>query len=211
MSIDIESIFIQNPFLKKYLQLGLVNISALADFALKSSTDKNNKKTTSSVGMALRRYARTLPPVKFYEHGLDEHDLKLTVRSSIQEVVFTQNPANLKLAYQLAQEIQANNAFLSLVQGEKEITLFTDFDGKDIFQGENMPENAVLNTDLGLISIDIPISLRQKVGGYSYITSILAEANIAIQSFHTTGGEVLILVKKHDLLKTHEVLQRALQ
>ena len=48
------------------------------------------------------------------------------------------------------------------------------------------------------------------MGIYSHITSILAVADIPIHSFHTIGGEILILVKNEVLVKTQEVLKNSL-
>jgi len=207
MSKAIETFLAQNPLLTKYVQMGLVKITSLARYIKDTNTSFDKDTTTASISMSIRRYFLTLPTDKPNSIIDFKTPLNLIVRSNLSELIFVKDTKNRLLSRNIFQQIDDAKYFSCLVEGEKEIVLITDFNLNELLKKNNLKKHISNKTSgLGFISIDLPISLRQVVGVYSRITSALAVAQIAIHSFHTLGGEILILVENRDLLKAQEVL-----
>lgn len=211
MSKAVETFLIQNPLLTRYVQMGLVNITSLALYIKKtnSSFDKSNTKT--SIAMSIRRYFAKLPIFKPTLPVFSNKPFHLVVRTNLTEFIFIKDEEKRLLSQSIFKKISSTKHFSCLVEGEKEIVLITDCDSNELI-GENNLKRLIFHhtTGLGYISVDLPISLREVVGVYSLITSTLAVAQIPIHSFHTIGGEIIILVKNRDLLKAQEVLAHSL-
>ena len=81
--------------------------------------------------------------------------------------------------------------------------MMTDCSLHELMKESNVQKSiSYQTTRLGFISVNLPIRLREVVGVYGLITSTLAVAQIPIHSFHTIGGEILILVKNEDLFRS---------
>lgn len=204
MSNLVESKLKKYPLLTRYAQSGLVNFNALARLF-------GNDKGRAAVGMKLRRYISGLPKTSLVPFDFTKYHLQLVTRTNIQEMILDKSLNNRKICLDVINTISRTKYFVSVVEGEREIVLMTDYPLKKLFnKGRFKSVISYLTNDLSFISVNFPVEMRQVPGIYSLVTSSLADANISIHSFHTIGGEILILVKNKDLLKSHEVLKSLL-
>lgn len=188
------------PYLMKYAKNGLINLNALARLI-------GDDRSTSAVGMELRRLITKFPEAVIKPFDFSQYKLQLVTRTNVHEIILTKNQNNRGLCLDLVHELSKAKYFVTLVEGEKEIVVMTDYPIKDLVSRRAVKK--VLNNiteDLGYVSIDFPIEMRKIPGIYSLVTYALASENIPIHSFHTIGGEILILVKNEDLVRTQEVL-----
>ncbi len=201
MSKNISTLLQKYPLITTYANAGLVNLNALARLI------QPNTKSVSieALGMELRRYLAKQEKTNIPKADFSSYDLEVVSRSNIKELIFDKTITNRKYCLKLATELLESKHFFSLVEGEKEITIITDADGKIVERSK--PANLHQTEKLGFISINFPFELRAKPGIYSVLTSALAEEHISIQSFHTIGGEIIILVHEQDLIKTQEIFQ----
>jgi len=207
MSKTITLFFAQNPLLEKYAQMELVNIMSLASYIENSSLEADRKTTTSSIAMQIRRYIKSLPSKNLSLNSSINTSCKLISRSGISELIYNKTEKNRAYSQHIFQKLIKRNQFVSLVEGEKEIVIITDFPyDKLTGLAETRKYMCKRTQDLGYISIDLPMKLREVVGVYNTITSIFTTHQIPIHSFHTIGGEVVILVKNRDLIKTQKAL-----
>lgn len=211
MSKVVEAFLAQNPLLSKYVQMGLVNITSLAQYLKENNSTNVRANTVASIAMSIRRHIAKLPATKPPSPIPQNIPLNLVVRSNITELIFAKDKDNRSLSRRIFQEISSTKDFSCLVEGEKEVVLITDRNLHQLMTKNNLQKTiSHQTTGLGFISVDLPIRLREVVGVYSLITSTLAVAQIPIHSFHTIGGEILILVKNEDLISAQEVLSTSL-
>ncbi len=208
MSTKISSFLKQHPLLTGYIQKGLINFNALARYIKEENTQIGGTISLAALGMELRRYISKLPRTLVPTVHFSKYALQLVVRTNINEIVFNKNPENRKVCTNLLNKISQTKYFVSIVEGEREIVVMTDYPLKGFLKDKGFIKNVTYSTEaLGFVSINFPVELRLVPGVYNIITSNLAEANISIHSFHTIGGEILILVKNKDLSQTQQILQ----
>ncbi len=211
MSNAIKAYLKMNPLLVKYAQIGLVNLTSLSRYIKKNSSEIDKNSSVAAIGMDIRRYLSQLPKLHRSTFIFSQLHLQLVTRSNLQELIFNKSPENRQTALDIFNQISRTKHFTCLVEGEKEIVLLTDYSINDLLKKMDLKKIIYYHTSgLGFISIDFPLKLRKVVGVYSFITSALLLANIPIHSFHTIGGEILILVKNEDLIKTQETLASSL-
>lgn len=212
MSNVVKSYLKTNPVLTKYIQMGFVNINALARHIKTNNSEISSKSTIASIGMDIRRQIAKLPRSYGSKSLSIDQQLHIVTRANLQELIFDKIGKNRQICLDLFNRISKTKHFSCLVEGEKEMVLLTDF-SLDKISNVKSPKKTVSHqtSGLGFISIDFSIGLREVVGVYSYITTSLSLANIPIHSFHTIGGEILILVRNEDLIKAQEVLISSLK
>lgn len=211
MSRAVQIYLIKYPLLTRYAQNGLVNLNALARLIKGNYKVKDKAASSSALGMELRRYLFKQPKVVVAPFNFSKYSLQVVTRTNIHEIILNKTLDNRKQCLMVVNEISQTKYFVTLVEGEKEIVVMTDHPLKDLLNNKTLKK--VINhytNNLGFVSVNFPIELRQVPGVYSLITSSLAEAGISIHSFHTIGGEILILVKNEELVHTQEVLQSLL-
>jgi len=205
MSNTISTFLQQNPLLLKYTRSGLININALARYMKENIHHVDDSVTLPALGMELRRYIAKLPNMSETSINFSNYSLQIIARSNIEEIVLGKDVKNRIFCMDLVDKISKTKNFISLVEGERELVVMTDYQLKEFIAVSG--NEFIHNTGLSLISINFPIELRVQPGIYSIITSSLAEAEISIHSFHTIGGEIIILVKDENLSKTQEIFQ----
>lgn len=205
MSRSIQIYLRKHPLLTHYARYGLVNFNALARLIKRFNKDSSS---LAALGMKIRRYIAKTPKVLVVPFDFSKYSLQLITRTNIHEIILNKNHANRKKCLIVVSEISQTKYFVSIVEGEKEIVVMTDQPFKELLEIKGL-KNIVNHktSDLGYISVNFPIELRDVPGIYSLITSSLAEAEISIHSFHTIGGEILILVKNMNLTHAQEVLR----
>ncbi len=207
MSKVVGTFLQQNPLILKYMQMGLINITSLAKHIKESDTAFFSKATTTAISMAVRRHVASAPKVDSRQATNWDKNLQFVVRSNLTELIFVKSDEKRQVGLQLFHKISKTKHFSCLVEGEKEIVLLTDFPVDKLLESKGVINSITHQTEgLAFISIDLPIELREIVGVYSTITTQLALADISIHSFHTIGGEILILVRDEDLVDAQRVL-----
>lgn len=199
------------PFLTRYARNGLVNLNALARLIKLNSKQPNDSTSLAALGMDLRRYIAKTPKTLITLFDFSKYSLQLITRTNIHEIILNKNLANRKRCLGVISEISKTKYFVSIVEGEKEIMVMTDQPLKELLEIKGLKN--IINhqtSNLGFISVNFPIELRDIPGIYGLITSSLAEEEISVHSFHTIGGEILILVKNEDLVHTQEILRSLL-
>lgn len=208
MSTIISNFLKQYPLLLSYAQKGLINLNALARYIKENSMEIDNSVSEAAIGMDLRRYILKLPTSLNSPVDFSKYSLQVVARSNIKEIVLDKDQENRKYLINIISKISESKNFISVVEGEREVVLMTDYPIKDLVK--NRKNINSYNDGLSFLAINFPIELRLQAGIYSILTSSLAEADISIYSFHTIGGEILILVKDEDLSKTQGILQTLL-
>lgn len=206
MSITVSNFLKQNPQLINYAKIGLLNLNALSRFIKENSKEYDDSLSIAAIGMDLRRYLSKLPTTKFSPIDFAKYSLQLVVRTNINEAILNKNSENRKWWSEIVNRISQTKYFVSIVEGEKELVLITDYPLKELLTKEQRKNISHQTDNLGFVSINFPMELRLVPGIYQVLTSTLAEAQISIHSFHTIGGEILILVSNNDLAQTQEVL-----
>lgn len=207
MSNTISDFLQQHPLLLNYARKGLINLNALSKYIKDNDPEADDSNSLAAIGMNLRRYLSKNPSSSTASIDFQKYSLQVVSRSNIQELILNKDTSNRSYCMDIIAKIAKTKSFISLVEGEKEMVLMTDYPLNELVQKTNLTN---LREGLGFISINFPIELRLQPGIYSIITSSLAEINISIHSFHTIGGEILILVKDEDLTRTQEVLRKLL-
>lgn len=211
MSREIQTYLRKYPLLTRYARNGLVNFNALARLIKGHSKQTNDSSSLAALGMDLRRYIAKTPKAPVTPFDFSRYSLQLITRTNIHEIILNKSFANRKRCLAVVFEISQTKYFVSIIEGEKEIVVMTDQPLKELLKIKGLKNIVNHQTgDLGFISVNFPIELREVPGIYGLITSSLAEAEISIHSFHTIGGEILILVKNKDLVHTQEILRSLL-
>lgn len=211
MSNAISTFLKSHPLLTSYAQKGLINLNALSRYIKENNNQINNSVSLAAMGMDLRRYLSKLQKIPITSFNFSKYSLQLVVRTNINEIVLNKNIKNRKWCLDFSQKISQTKYFISTVEGEREIVVMTDYPLNELLKKDRLKNFITFYIDgLSFISINFPIELRLVPGVYNVITSSLAEVNIPIHSFHTIGGEILILVKNNDLAKTQQILQSLL-
>lgn len=208
MSTSVLDFVNKQPLLLYYVTQGLINLNALARFIKKNNKELDTTLTVSAISMELRRGIGKLSFSHKHTLNFQKYNLKIIARSNIYEAVIRKDSINKKEYLNIVNTISSANDFISIVEGEKEIVIMTDYSLRNMLSKQRNTIKIENYTEgLSFISINFPIELRLMPGVYSMITTALAVKNISIHSFHTIGGEILILVKDEDLLKTQHILE----
>lgn len=207
MSNTIKAYLQSNPLITRYVQYGLININSLARFIKENKLSNEGENSVAAIGMDIRRQMKQLPNMEQPTFVPPGQKLHVVIRTNIEELIFNKNEMNRRVCLNIFHKISQSKHFSCLVEGEREMVLLTDYSLDKLIKREHLKKMITLHTNgLGFISIDFPIALRKVPGVYSQVTSALFLAGISIHSFHTIGGEILILVNNEDLLKAQEIL-----
>lgn len=182
---QVRSYLRNKPYLLEALEKGIVNLSEL------SRQIQQELKTGNAVAIkaALRRFAEEL---QRHKQKREEKVLQLLKRSGI--AVYDQKSVIIT-----AKEIAIKNG------------LEVDLPNKYVYllDRANLPERIntlVKHDNCTMIVINSPEELEATVGVVSFLTTLLAEANVNIVEFVSCWTETIIVVEKKDSLKTYETL-----
>ena len=193
------------PLLVSYARSGLINLNALARLYKKNNKKIANKLSVAAISMDLRRSIAKLSEKPLAPFNFSQHRFQLVTRNNISEIILNKTIQNRQECLKIVNDISQSKYFISIVEGEKEIVLITDHPLTDVLK------NKYHTSGLGFVSINFPIELRKVPGIYAILTTALAESEISIHSFHTIGGEIIILFKEEDLYSAQEVLRRVIE
>jgi aspartokinase len=96
---------------------------------------------------------------------------------------------------------------LTITEGFYEIVIFTSQKYRKQIRkllGKLKPSSELSN--LAIVTVNWPASTKNIPGIYYRITRALAIRQIAIQSFHTIGSEMMIIVSEESFGRAHETI-----
>jgi hypothetical protein len=182
---QVRSYLRNKPYLLEALEKGIVNLSEL------SRQIQQELKTGNAVAIkaALRRFAEEL---QRHKQKREEKVLQLLKRSGIavydrKSVIITAKEIALKNGL----KVDLPNKYVYLL------------DRADLPQRIS---TLVKHDNCTMIVINSPEELEATVGVVSFLTTLLAEANVNIVEFVSCWTETIIVVEKKDSLKTYETL-----
>jgi hypothetical protein len=182
---QVRSYLRNKPYLLEALEKGIVNLSEL------SRQIQEDLKTGNAVAIkaALRRFGEEL---QRHKQKREEKVLQLLKRSGIavydrKSVIITAK----EIAIKNGLKVDLPNKFVYLL------------DRADLPERIN---TLVKHDNCTMIVINSPEELEATVGVVSFLTTLLAEANVNIVEFVSCWTETIIVVEKKDSLKTYEAL-----
>ncbi|XES76639.1 MAG: ACT domain-containing protein [Candidatus Bathyarchaeia archaeon] len=182
---QVRSYLRNKPYLLEALEKGIVNLSEL------SRQIQQELKTGNAVAIkaALRRFAEEL---QRHKQKREEKVLQLLKRSGVavydrKSVIITAKEIALKNGL----KVDLPNKYVYLL------------DRADLPQRIS---TLVKHDNCTMIVINSPEELEATVGVVSFLTALLAEANVNIVEFVSCWTETIIVVEKKDSLKTYETL-----
>jgi hypothetical protein len=182
---DVRSYLRNKPYLLEALEKGIVNLSELSRQIQQDLKTRN----TTATKAALRRFAEEL---QRHKQKREEKVLELLKRSSI--AVYDRKSVIIT-----AKEIAVKNG-LKVDLSDKYVYLLDRAD---------LPERIatlVKHDNCTMIMVNSPEELEATVGVVSFLTTLLAEANVNIVEFVSCWTQTIIVVEKKDSLKTYEAL-----
>lgn len=201
----------RHPLLTSYIQSDLINLNALARYIKVNTKQISKDVSLAALSMELRRSTAKLPKGEIISLDFSKYSLQFVTRTNIFELILNKTSENRQHCLSIVNKISKTKHFISMIEGEKEIVVMTDYPINEILVNKNLKRLITHSTEgLGFISVNFPIELKQVPGVYNYITAGLVETKISIHSFHTIGGEILVLVKNEDIIQTQEVLKSLL-
>ena len=177
---------------------GLINIRALAKFLI-----KRHELNTSvdAVISAIRRYSKD-KGIKIEQENVKKifKDSSVSTRNNIASIRVR------RTAISRFQDIINQTEKIKSVIGTKEIRLIAN--EKEVNEIKNIADKSLIDVETGLSEVSLTISelgLNQK-GVLARIANEISLRGVSINNLIICPPEFLILVKKEDLVKTHEAL-----
>jgi aspartokinase len=205
---EVWKILDNNPSIRREMNRGLINTSALARYIIK---EKKVDATLDAVISAIRRY-------DFNQHG-DIFDnaykmlgqtVNISTKSNLAEVSLAKDDEVqqcLPKLFNIIKYIQGD--VLRVTQANESIRLLIDEKNMDNVTGL-FPKNKIIKKerDLAEINIFIHPKMQTTPGILAVIANELATNEINIVEFMTCPPEMICVVKKDDLLRTSNVLYK---
>ena len=199
----------RNVYLLDILQSGFGNISAVAS-GLKKRIEAtcSQKIAVSTISMAIRRYLRQNKPIRICMHTVPS-DLWINVMNGMNEISFSKRRKKyIGSLRELAFSAEAN---FSMVEGQFETLLFfRDKDLNRIRSSLDLSKANVMISGLSCISVQWPAVTKDIPGIYYKVARALAIRDISVQSLHTIGSEMMVVVKSEFAEIATDALRRAL-
>jgi aspartokinase len=200
-----------NPSIRKDLDLGLINTSALARYLIEKNKIEG---TLDGVIGAIRRYDHGKHKELFSEaYSLLGQTLNIFTRKKVAEIALKKDEDVQQLLPKLFDIIKyIQGDVLRIMQANESIRLLID--EKNLEKVTKIfPENKILEIVKDLAEIDIYIhpEMQNTPGILAVIANELTINEINIVEVMTCPPEMLFIVKGEDLLKTHDVLNKLSQ
>jgi aspartokinase len=199
------------PHLDDLMQIRLINMSALALVIQSKLENKHGiKATKAAIGMALRRNYQPDSKRKKFSKTFPKH-IDITTRSGIYELGIRKNEPGLKAVEKISKLLSLKKDLLITITGNYEIVFIANQKSSPVLN--KYLTNCEITSErksLGFITVNWPESTKNIPGIYYRITQAIAWQDISIQSFHTIGSEMMILVESSQLLKTHQTITELL-
>ena len=203
---EVWKILDNKPSIRRNMNQGLINTSALARYIIKEHKIKGS---IDAILIAIRRYElnQSEEIFKTAEKTLGQ-TVNVSTKSNLAEISLIKDAEVqniLPKLFNLIQYVQGD--VLRVTQANKSIRLLLD--EKNLEQVISLfPKDKILTQEKDLAEINIYIhpNMQTTPGVIAIIANELAINNINIVEFVTCPPEMLCIIKKEDLLKTSDIL-----
>ncbi|HLG23467.1 MAG TPA: hypothetical protein VI564_00895 [Candidatus Nanoarchaeia archaeon] len=204
---DKIKVLLDNDFvIRNCLFKNILSLRALARYMIKSNDLE--EKNLDAVISAVRRYKRE--EKKASEKELKSLFKKITVKtkSDIVEICIQKNKLNMDSLSRINDIVDIEKGdVIRIVQAEESIRIMIDEKNVEKFHGL-VPKSKCISIDKNLVEINLRFSLdASKVKGVvSLVTSSLNAEDVNLYGVMSCAPELLIFVKKEDLIKSITVI-----
>ena len=203
----------KNPFIRDMLMQGVLNITALSE-KIRPDIESELKKgvKVSSVSMSVRRAQEELGKKEMFGWKFPTN-LEISTKSKIYEISIEHTKSLPQLLEKIKRAIKTEEGqFLNHIEGLYEIVFFTNQTNKDKIKNILKEQKITWEVNnLSLISIEFPKTTKDTPGIYYQITRALASRSISIQSYHTIGSELNILIKNKEFTQAYDLITNLLE
>jgi len=199
--------FLDNDFIiRKCLLRNISSLRALSRHIIKELELKDSN--LDAVISAIRRYKRTEKAESSDKIRKIFSRIKVTTRSSIVDIRVQKNKANMDNISGLNSAIDIEKGeIMRIIQAEQSITIIIDDKNLDKFN-DIFGKKDIISLDKNLVEVNLQFTEEaQNVKGIvALVTSSLNAEGINIVEIMSSAPELLIIVKKEDLLKMLNVV-----
>ena len=196
------------PVVEEFILSGLANISAVAEaFQPLVNAKIKGHVSRAAIGMTLRRYKsrklESVPLKKKFPRSID-----IRVCSSLVEVSARADSRAVRALCNLQKSLERKEKEILLFgSGMYELSVTTDLRHKNaVLRAFRQSEITSILPDIGCITVDWPPITKDIPGMYYRVTRALSRRDISVQSFHSIGLEMMIIVRSDVLSKAYTTI-----
>ena len=201
-------VFLDNDFItRKCLFRNILSLRALSRYMIKTLDLK--EKNLDAVMSAIRRYKRE-------EKNNSETELKklfskisVKTRSNIVDIILKKNKKNIEQLSKLYSIIDVEKGeVIRIIQGEEGIRIILDDKNMDKFF-DCFSKNDCMGIEKNLTEMNLyfPLEASKTKGIVALISSSLNAEDINIVEIMSSAPELIILIKKEDLIKALRIIE----
>lgn len=208
---EVWKILDNSPSIRRDMNLGLINTSALARYIIK---EKKLSASLDAVHIALRRY-KIDKHEEIFNKALRTFNqtINISTKSNLAEVSLIKDTDVQNILPKLFNFIHyVQGDVLRVTQANKSIRLLID--DKNLEQVISLfPQDKILSQEKNLAEINIHIhpKMQQTPGILAILTNELALNHINIVEFITCPPEMLCIIKKGDLVKASGIIYQLVE
>jgi len=203
---EVWKILDNNPSVRKEMNRGLINISALARYII---NEKKLDASLDAVISAIRRYEIDKHDDIFINaYKILRHTVNISTKSNLAEISLIKDDEVQQLLPKLFDIIKyIRGDVLRVTQANESIRLLIDEKNMENVL-KLFPKNKIITKEIDLAEVNIYIHPKMQTtpGILATIANELALHKINIVEFMTCPPEMICVVKKDDLIKASNVL-----
>ncbi len=206
ISIAVQKFLDSDFIIRKCLLRNILSLRALARHVIKELELKDSN--LDAVISAIRRYKRTEKVESSDKIRKIFSRIKVTTRSNIVDIRVQKNKANMGNISRLNSAIDIEKGeIMRIIQAEQSITIIIDDKNLNKFN-DIFEKKYVISMDKNLVEVNLQFTEEaQNVKGIvALVTSSINAESINIVEIMSSAPELLIIVKKEDLLKVLNVV-----
>lgn len=201
ISIAVQKFLDSDFIIRKCLFRNILSLRALSRHIIKELELKESN--MDAVISAIRRYKRTEKAESSDKIRKIFSKIKVTTRSNIVDIRVQKNKANMENISKLNSAIDIEKGeIMRIIQAEQSITIIIDDKNLDKFNNI-FSKRDIISLDRNLVEVNLQFTEEaQNVKGIvALVTSSLNAEGINVVEIMSSAPELLIIVKKEDLLK----------
>ena len=206
ISIAVQKFLDSDFIIRKCLMRNILSLRALARHIIKELELRENN--MDAVISAIRRYKRTEKAESSDKIRKIFSRIKVTTRSNIVDIRVQKNKANMDNISRLNSAIDIEKGeIMRIIQAEQSITIIIDDKNLDRFY-DIFKKSDCISVDKNLVEINLHFTQEsQNIRGIvALVASSLNAEGINIVEIMSSAPELLIIVKKEDLIKMLNVV-----
>ncbi len=204
--------FLDNDFIiRKCLFRNIISLRALSRHIIKELGLKDSN--LDAVVSAIRRYKRTEKVIEDAKTRKIFSKIAIRTKSNIVDIRVQKNQKSLESISRLNSIIDVEKGeIIRIIQAEQSITVIIDDKNLDKFN-DILGKKDIISLDKNLVEVNLQFTEdAQNVKGIvALVTSSLNAEGINIVEIMSSAPELLLIVKKEDLLKVLNVVDKLQQ